>query len=226
MWIDSCCIDKTNNVELSEANNSMYRCYQNAQVCYVYLVDLSFASSETPGRGMMLNLKLNEVLRQSRWITRGWTLQELLASREIMFYNSAWGRIGAGRDMQEQLSLVTGIKHEQLRSPRPASLAQRMSWASKRRTTRLKDIAYCLIGIFDVNMPLLYGEGIGAFIRFQQEITKSTTNESIFAWRDRELVCGEIFALSPAAFEESGDVVRANLACLDRPDKQRICIDL
>jgi hypothetical protein len=165
----SCCIDKTSSAELSEAINSMYQWYQRAQVCYAYLDD-------TEARGDMAD---------SAWFTRGWTLQELLAPKDLVFFNAQWQVIGTKKYMIEDLSNITGVEAQILRSGyvQHATIAERFSWAARRRTTRLEDGAYCLLGICDVNMPLLYGEGSKAFIRLQQEILRTSRDYSLLLWR-------------------------------------------
>lgn len=171
-WIDTACINKKSSSELSEAINSMYKWYENAGVCYAYLIDVEGEFDKV-------------TFQKSRWFTRGWTLQELIAPREVKFYGQEWGFLGSKR---EQLSgiiqLITGIQDEYLlgRFLGNATVATRMSWASNRSTTRTEDIAYSLLGIFGINMPLLYGEGDKAFIRLQEEIIKNSTDESIFMW--------------------------------------------
>ena len=132
-WIDTCCIDKTSSAELSEAINSMFRWYRDAEVCYAYLSDVSGPLEE----GKNINN-----FRSSQWFTRGWTLQELLAPDELMFLDKDWEEIGTKESLCETLSHVTGIKH--LFNFEDASIAQKMSWAAKRETTRLEDQAYCL----------------------------------------------------------------------------------
>jgi len=174
VWVDTVCIDKTSSAELSEAMNSMYNWYAGAQVCYVYLQDLESTSGDD--------------LQGCRWFTRGWTLQELLApsSRSMTFFNSTWDSIGTKRDLVEQISTATEISVGCINGEcgiRSYSIADRMSWASRRSTTRPEDIAYCLLGIFDVNMPLLYGEGQErAFYRLQQEILRTSSDQTIFVW--------------------------------------------
>ena len=103
----------------------------------------------------------------SEWFDRGWTLQELLAPREVNFYDKHWHFIGTKSSLSDTISTRTNIAAEVLRGTKGLldySIAQRMSWASRRVTTRDEDIAYCLLGIFDVSMPLIYGEGEKAFI--------------------------------------------------------------
>jgi hypothetical protein len=177
-WIDSCCIDKTSSAELSEAINSMFRWYQNAQVCYAYL-------SDVPAIEDLDHYRKDSEFRRSKWFTRGWTLQELLAPEIVVFYNHDWVEIGTKALMSGVIRSITNIDRGFLMGEseiKPACVAQKMSWASRRKTTRLEDTAYCLMGLFDVNMPLLYGEGEKAFYRLQLEIIKNSSDESIFAW--------------------------------------------
>ncbi|THU81814.1 HET-domain-containing protein, partial [Dendrothele bispora CBS 962.96] len=171
IWNDTCCIDKESSAELSEAINSMYRHYGGSGVCYAYLVDVSLSVS----------------LCKSRWFTRGWTLQELLAPSNVVFYDKDWLEIGTRTSLAELVSLITMIPTPVLKGDqdlKSCTIAQRMSWAAERRTTRAEDLAYCLMGIFGVGMPTLYGEGaIRAFIRLQEEIIKYNDDATIFAWR-------------------------------------------
>ncbi|KAK0639661.1 heterokaryon incompatibility protein-domain-containing protein [Cercophora newfieldiana] len=179
VWIDTVCIDKTSSAELSEAINSMYNWYAGAYVCYVYLEDFQSHSGDD--------------LQGCRWFTRGWTLQELLAPRSMTFFNSTWESIGTKRDLVDQIGTVTKISVGCISGEcgiRSYSIADRMSWASRRSTTRPEDIAYCLLGIFDVNMPLLYGEGQQrAFYRLQQEILRTSSDQTIFVWSNRRIAC-------------------------------------
>jgi hypothetical protein len=203
VWVDTCCIDKSSSAELTEAINSMFRWYQRAEVCYAYLSDLPPLDPD-----LVLG-----ALRECRWFTRGWTLQELIAPYEVLFFDQHWSFRGSKTsvDFVALLSNITGIQPGILRhttSLLELSTAHKMSWAAHRRTTRIEDTAYCLLGIFDVNMPLLYGEEDKAFQRLQEEIIKSGTDCSIFAWRlpnppPRQVgdnrYCG-ILAKSPLSF--------------------------
>lgn len=151
--------------------------------------------------------KLPQRFQWSRWFTRGWTLQELLAPSTVVFYDKDWREFGTRWSLRAQISRATGITYESMNRPRDASIATKMSWASNRRTTRVEDMAYCLMGLFDINMPLLYGEGPKAFMRVQYEIAESGQHdESIFAWRDAGLSSSGMFARSPEAFADSGDI--------------------
>lgn len=173
LWVDTVCIDKTSSAELTEAINSMFRWYRNAVCCFAVLEDVEV------GDGYM-----GEDFEGSRWFTRGWTLQELLAPPEVYFFDRNWECIGSKATLIERISARTNIGEDVILEGKwpLAPVAQRMSWASSRETTRPEDMAYCLLGIFDVNMPMIYGEGEKAFIRLQEEIIKESDDESIFAW--------------------------------------------
>lgn len=183
IWIDTICIDKTNSTELSEAIKLMFRWYEESKVCFAYLVDVQADATAiaTPSK-----------FSKSRWFTRGWNLQELLAPHSVLFFDSEWTFIGNRDDLAHQISAITGISQAHLLSPNDttprqallqrASVAERMSWASRRETTREEDIAYCLLGIFDVNIPLLYGEGTQAFQRLQMEILTRRFDPTLLAW--------------------------------------------
>ncbi|KAM5542165.1 hypothetical protein V8D89_004038 [Ganoderma adspersum] len=177
IWIDSCCIDKTSSSELSEAINSMYAWYKAADVCYAYLADVP--PDEDPHED-------HSAFRRSRWFTRGWTLQELIAPRNLLFLSGRWMVLGSKEKFADLVSAITGISVKALHHPdsvtRSFSVAQRLSWAASRETTREEDRAYSLLGLFDINMPTLYGEGEGAFRRLQEEILQRIPDQSIFAW--------------------------------------------
>lgn len=146
--------------------------------------------------------------RTLRWFTRGWTLQELIASSHVKFYCKTEKSIGALSDLVLPVSQVTGIhvsllKHQRLLAS--FSIAQRMNWASKRVTTRVEDRAYSLLGIFNVNMPVIYGEGAKAFQRLQEEILRAYSDHTIFAWRpsgpeETRSYRQDLLASSPADF--------------------------
>ncbi|PVH86937.1 HET-domain-containing protein [Cadophora sp. DSE1049] len=204
-WIDTCCIDKTSSAELTEAINSMYQWYQDAKVCFVYLFDVD--ESEVDAQ----NAKEpdSSQFSHSSWWTRGWTLQELIAPPIVEFYNSAWKFLGSKHDLIDLITTITGIHNKMLVGAHPDSfsVAQRMSWASKRTTTRVEDISYSLLGIFGVNMPMLYGEGERAFIRLQEEIMKHSNDHSLFAWSVEDEGYRGLLARSPASFQHTYDVV-------------------
>jgi hypothetical protein len=186
VWIDTCCIDKSSSAELSEAINSMFAWYERAEISYVYLADV--LSNE------VVPQEEHSDFRKSRWFTRGWTLQELLAPKFLMVFNTSWkllGHLARGRESTRgstiglYLSDITGIPEAYVSGSielDTAIIAMKMSWASTRQTTRVEDFAYCLLGVFDVAMPMLYGEGTKAFIRLQEEIMKKDNDHTIFAW--------------------------------------------
>jgi Heterokaryon incompatibility protein (HET) len=180
LWVDTCCIDKSSSAELSEAINSMFTWYKRSATCYAYLEDVTdpyYAENES-----YYTYKPNG--EPSRWYTRGWTLQELLAPRRIAFYNRSWRKIGTRTMLHDEISHITGIDSIDLIrfGVRPTSIARKMSWIAKRQTTRVEDMAYSLLGIFGIHMPLLYGEGTNAFRRLQEELIKTSADRSIFAW--------------------------------------------
>ncbi|KAM0549150.1 hypothetical protein ACHAPJ_009605 [Fusarium lateritium] len=177
VWIDTCCIDKSSSSELSEAINSMYKWYQRATVCYAYLQDVT-----TEGQSSEAFLIAD--FCKSRWFTRGWTLQELIAPQIVELCSKEWIMIGTKRSLASSIESVSGIPISVLRGANPFiyNVAERMSWASARVTTREEDLAYCLLGLFHVNMPLLYGEGLKSFLRLQEQILRQEEDYSIFAW--------------------------------------------
>ncbi|KAK3987656.1 vegetative incompatibility protein HET-E-1 [Cladorrhinum sp. PSN332] len=179
VWVDTCCIDRKSSGEVTEAINSMFSWYQKAAVCYAYLDDVNLDDYTAGYRTW------NDDFNNSRWFTRGWTLQELLAPRKVVFYAKGWRLLGTKSSLVKNIQKITKIDELTLLEPRlihNASVAQRMSWASKRSTTRPEDIAYCLFGIFGINLPIIYGEGENAFLRLQEEIIKRSDDHSIFAW--------------------------------------------
>jgi hypothetical protein len=179
----------------------MFQWYKQALVCYVLLEDL--ASGVEPEIGFP----------SCRWFSRGWTLQELLAPNQVEFYNHAEDWVGSKQRHADVISEITHIPRGVLFRPQKIfdeTIATRMSWASKRETKRREDIAYSLLGIFDVYMPLIYGEGVRAFRRLQEEIIKRHNDLSIFAWigtpgqNPNDLV--GIFASSPTGFADCPDL--------------------
>jgi len=256
VWIDTCCIDKTNSSELSEAINSMYYWYETCTVCYAYLADISGGTSssvrhEEKARQLegeardnnhypiesreqksarlrhgavsstitdtaVLDESTVAEFTKSEWFERGWTLQELIAPLEVIFLNRDWKGLGIKTKISAGISNITGIPEHILQGDHPeeASVAQRMSWASKRKTTRIEDRAYCLMGIFGINIPMLYGEREKAFLRLQEEILKTSDDHSIFAWEYEgeqtehgiAMSCG-LLAPSVDCFVNSSDIV-------------------
>jgi ankyrin repeat protein/Cdc6-like AAA superfamily ATPase len=166
-WVDTCCIDKSSSAELAEAINSMFRWYRDAAKCYVYLSDVSTTGFSGDGKAF----------HESRWFTRGWTLQELLAPTCLEFFSKEGTLLGNKSTRVQEISEVTSISTEALEGKQPLpqlSIEERMEWAKTRETTREEDIAYSLLGIFDIHMPLIYGEGKEkALKRLQKEIKES-----------------------------------------------------
>ncbi|KAI9168052.1 HET domain-containing protein [Paramyrothecium foliicola] len=208
IWIDTCCIDKKNPTELTEAINSMFTWYANASICYAWLSDYDASADESVSG-----------LEKCRWFTRGWTLQELVAPAEVQFYDIRWCMFGTRTTLAQALAAATGIDKRVLAYNDAASrdihsllreipVARRMSWAANRQTSRLEDISYSLLGIFDVNMPLLYGEGHRAFVRLQEEILKDANDLSLLAWLSTDTTVGNgetgVFATSPSDFQHAG----------------------
>ena len=204
IWIDTCCIDKSSSAELSESINSMYSWCEAARICYAYLADVP-ANVDTE--------ILHSEFANSRWFKRGWTLQELIGPSDLVFFSREWIEIGTKSTLCNVLAEITGINVGILTGVvdlESISMAKRMSWASHRATTRIEDIAYCLMGLFDVNMPLLYGEGDKAFIRLQEEIMKHSNDQSLFAWTDPTAHADYhhgLLANSPADFVNSGNIM-------------------
>ena len=219
IWIDTCCIDKRSSAELSEAINSMFKYYSEAEFCIAYLSDVQSDCDPTSRRSKH---RRAESFMKSVWFTRGWTLQELLAPRRLYFYDGDFGLIGSKAELSQMVSDATGIATMYLNGRRgfnEASIATRMSWASERQTTRIEDQAYSLLGIFGVSMPALYGEGEKAFFNLQQQIIKHSDDESIYAWICKgahdDMPFG-MLADSPRNFRHSDQVQRARTR-VDKP---------
>lgn len=210
VWIDTCCIDKKSSAELSEAINSMFQWYAKATECLVYLSDVSLDGQQASDEEFIARFSA------SKWFSRGWTVQELLAPAQLIFYDADWEEIGDRGNLAYKISAVTGIRGGYLGmrgrdSIWKASVATRLSWVSRRQTSRSEDLAYCMLGLFDVNMPLLYGEGgVKAFLRLQTEIVSKWEDETIFAWTSNREVdladyCSGLLASEPRFFANSED---------------------
>ncbi|KAK4494956.1 hypothetical protein PRZ48_014312 [Zasmidium cellare] len=220
VWVDTCCIDKSSSAELQEAINSMFKWYQAAEECVVYMHDVQSFTGELEDE----HYELEAQLKRSQWFTRGWTLQELLAPRKIMFVDCKWKRMGSREDFQDVLHEITRIKpgyYGNLAKIHSAPVAERMSWLSLRKTSRVEDMAYCMLGVFDVNMTMLYGEGPKAFIRLQKEIIQNIDDESIFVWQPvtvetDEGSCIPVLAPEVACFSICRDVIITKSIYLNR----------
>jgi hypothetical protein len=200
IWVDTCCIDKRSSAELSEAINSMFVWYHEAVVCYAFLSDVNSLST----------------MGDARWFTRGWTLQELIAPVNVRLFDADWNFLGTRDGLSRRISIITRIDEQALLSAqgvhfvRSTSVAKRMSWAATRTTTRVEDMAYCLLGLFNVSMAFLYGERNAAFRRLQEEIIRTSTDQSLFAWHSERYSEGVpigLLARSPADFKGSGNIL-------------------
>jgi hypothetical protein len=180
-WVDTCCIDKSSSEELSEAINSMFRWYHNAAKCYVYLSDVSIGGSV--GNNLSSQRTWKPAFQHSRWFTRGWTLQELVAPTSVEFFSKEGERLGDKDSMVQEIHEITGISVQALQgSPLSRfSVDERMLWAARRETKREEDAAYSLLGIFNIHMPLIYGEGgQKALNRLRKEIVNAL--DRILKW--------------------------------------------
>ena len=206
LWVDTCCIDTRSTAEISEAINSMFQWYENAAVCYAHLhdvLDFSFPAER------------NDVLYPNsngwpEWFSRGWTLQELIAPRDVHFFNNGWQLIGDKRTLARILVRITRIPSYIIMDgmyDRPC-VAQIMSWAANRTTTLVEDRAYSLLGLLDVNMTVSYGEGKAAFQRLQREIIRASNDQSIFAWDPKGSIrrAGSVLADDPSFFKDCSDM--------------------
>ncbi|RMJ18034.1 hypothetical protein CDV36_002340 [Fusarium kuroshium] len=211
VWVDTCCINKSSSAELSETITSMFSYYERAKMCYAFLDDVSL--DDDPQDGV-----LPPLFSRSVWFTRGWTLQELIAPTHVKFFDASWSFLGYKTDkwLMPTIESVTGIDSIVLNIPattKVMSIAKKMSWAARRETTRVEDMAYSLMGIFGVYMPPLYGEGTHAFIRLQEAIMKTSNDQTIFAWTSPPATplghgfehVSTMLALSPSQFRESSN---------------------
>ncbi|KAI6103571.1 hypothetical protein F5141DRAFT_1293411 [Pisolithus sp. B1] len=208
LWVDTCCIDLLNGPETSDAINSMFQWYQKSKRCYAYLHDISVF----PARRDETFARFNG---WPEWFSRGWTLQELVAPRDLQFFNKDWVGIGDKQSLAPKLAEITKVPlcilRDGLSSYRP-SVAQVISWAADRNTTRAEDRAYSLLGLLGVSMPTLYGEEKGAFLRLQLEIMRTSNDQSIFAWKDSTTCDARwssgVLADDPSCFRDCHDVIK------------------
>ncbi|KAI8951745.1 HET-domain-containing protein [Xylaria longipes] len=177
--IDSCYIDRANAVEQTESINSMFKWYRDAKVCITYLSDVQKLHVDVPGSECLDSVERDG---PSLWFSRGWTLQELLAPQDMRFYDKDWDFIGTEMTLAPLLERITGIQTHYLTGEKhfgTAFIATKMSWMAGRTTTRVEDIAYSMLGIFNINMTTQYGEGMRAFMRLQQTLLSTSKDESL-----------------------------------------------
>jgi hypothetical protein len=195
-WIDTCSINRANHAELSEAITSMFRWYRNAAKCYVYLSNMSATTVRDDDQ---CQHTWEAAFRKSRWFTRGWTLQELLAPSSVEFFSHEGVRLGNKKSLERLIHEITTIPVSALRGEPLShfSVDERLRWTTGRNTKKPEDQAYCLLGIFNVFMPLIYGEGDNAFIRLEEEIEKRSRSQ---------LDLDKMQHSIPANFEKPGDI--------------------
>lgn len=196
----------------------MFRWYQRAAECFAYLVDVPPAKnrmkkSRTLGRSPLAPPEDDrmEQFCRSEWFTRGWTLQELLAPAQVIFCDATWKVFGSKQGLSKIIQKITGINEKYLRKDdlhatriSDANVATKMSWMSGRCTSREEDMAYCMLGLFNVSMPLLYGERDKAFMRLQMEIIRISNDQSIFAWGLDTVLRYDLLATRPEFFKLNG----------------------
>ena len=199
VWFDSGCIDKSSSTELEESIRSMFNWYRNSKICIVHLADTTSISD----------------LGQDPWFTRGWTLQELLAPKRVKFFRKSWqpltlDSINNDKDSDFKVSLwriisfITRIPLPTLLDFTPGINHARdaLVWVSNRKTTRIEDIAYCLIGLLGIPFSIAYGEGNMAFRRLQVEILQHSHDMGLFAWTGQPSTYNSMLAEGPQCFSE------------------------
>jgi hypothetical protein len=180
-WVDTCCINRASSAELQEALTSMFLWYRKASKCYAYLLDVSVLEApDVDMDGQLASTPWESDFRQSRWFTRGWTLQELLAPRSVEFFSAEGVRLGDKRSLERWVNEITRIPPQALQGHPLVNftVAERFGWSENRQTKRREDRAYCLLGIFNIFMPLIYGEGDNALVRLHAEINKETVDNA------------------------------------------------
>jgi hypothetical protein len=215
-WVDTCCIDKSSSAELQEAINSMFRWYQKSTKCYVYLADVSSGTPSSVANGVSSpsHQPWKPAFLQSKWFTRGWTLQELLAPQSVQFFSLEGNLLGDKLSLWSDIKDVTNIPFGILQGSHADLLqydvGKRLSWAAERKTTREEDAAYSLLGLFDLHMPLLYGEGrTKAFMRLHRE------RESVIVYENSHISTAEhVQTESPSIFRRSEE---ASMQVIRRP---------
>ena len=215
-WIDTICIDQNSSSDKSEAINAMYRYYQDAKICFTHLFDVDghgiTLTDFNPNKPDTDDMKaVRKEFNNARWFKRGWTLQELLAPPRLWFYDKNWNWLGSRDELCNTIADITRIEPGVLQDAQrmwACSIAKRMSWAAGRETRRQEDKAYSLLGIFGVNMPMIYGEGARAFIRLQEEIIKISDDQSLFTWSTSEDENNSaLLARSPDAFKGCTNII-------------------
>ncbi|EXJ92796.1 hypothetical protein A1O3_01349 [Capronia epimyces CBS 606.96] len=234
LWIDSICINKANSVEDQKAITSMFTWYRRASVCYTYLSDVVVPATKAKavydvGRGPCPCpfWRAEDPSKPSEWFERGWCLQELLAPNQMEFYDRNWTKMGTRAELAEAIAAITRIKPEYLTGEedfRKASIAAKMSWMAGRKTSVHEDMAYSMVGIFDItSMATGVSDGMKAFFRLQKEIinTSVLADETIFAWKapasglpHTSHPAGDwaqdewgLLAPSPDCFRDCGDII-------------------
>ncbi|KAG2033625.1 hypothetical protein BDR03DRAFT_660306 [Suillus americanus] len=215
-WSDTCCIDKSNNVELQESIISMFSWYRLSSVTIVHLSDVIDEES----------------FRNSVWFTRGWTLQELIAPRLVWFYKKDWTPYIDSKQNHkndphviEIISEITSIGATDLNEFVPglhvgsdeSEVKKRMSWLASRKTAKVEDMAYCMMGIFGVHMPVMYGERENAFVRLQKEVMNLTDDLSLFDWVGKPSELHSYFASHPSCFANHRAGSESSLSKLSHP---------
>ncbi|KAJ8519460.1 hypothetical protein ONZ45_g3573 [Pleurotus djamor] len=235
VWFDAVCIDKSNTMEMEETIHSMWKWYQNAYICIVHLSNTNLKlpsypanSSVSPTGPRRRGDSKRKQLKEDPWFRRGWTLPELLAPKRIKFYLGDWTkmdqRVGRRFDIcrvQEEgfdfgaeyvqfLRLVAdaatvpvcAVKQFSLRTH---SAPEVFHWISKRITTRPEDLSYCLMGMLDIHIPIIYGEGHeNAFYRLQSACLQSSPSRLIFHWFGMPSPKNSMIAADPSAFKHTG----------------------
>jgi hypothetical protein len=180
-WVDTCCIDKSNTIEVQRSINSMFRWYQEATRCYVYLSDVSVTRNRKR-KSEPSETQWKSAFRESKWFTRGWTLQELLAPTSVEFFAQDGQWLGDKQSLEQDIHEVTGIATQALRDNQLSrfDIDERFKWAEKRKTKHEEDWAYCLLGIFGVSMLPNYGEGKdNAVRRLRRKIQKASESQYV-----------------------------------------------
>jgi hypothetical protein len=181
-WMDTCCINKANPFELQDAISSIFRLFRGAARCYVFLSDVSSSKRKADSEGT--EAPWMAAFRYSRWFTRAWTLQELLAPRKLDFFSREGTRLGSRSNLRETIHEITDIPIAALdgASLSAFSVEERLSWTARRNATREGDRVYSLLGLFGVFMPIIYGEGQeNAFRRLKREIRERAVHQEDYA---------------------------------------------